>query len=334
MRWTVQLLTVSFAGAGRSSAECLSVGPTTPPGTPMDEQVPPPSRRRLGTSTQVVEVADATGVLANLARAYRSSELCDVVFLVRAPAPGGSSTEAAVQRVEAMGAVMAAQSPGLKALIYGDVRAGWFGATSPHGMMCEKAEVVIDLPSVQFSVASSLLPVPGLSKDAARSATSSSERNDNGSSSGPWSAAEFRRLVDFCHTGQVALTPGAPETLALALCSEHFAVVTLTEICCHFITRRLAAWEALLCVFLQSICGIHAFTALEQSVGYQRNAKLSPAECVSNSHVFASCSHEHVVWPTRSFVTSVQIRQYSKTGKHLCFPRHSCVVLCRIQSYR
>ena len=232
----------------------------------MHEQVPPPSRRRPGTSRQVVEVADATGVLANLARAYRSSELCDVVFLVRAP--GGISSEVAVQRVEAMGAVVAAQSPGLKALIYGDVRAGWFGATSPHGMLCEKAEVVIDLPSVQFSVASSLLPVPGLSKDEAISATSSSERKDNGSSSGPWSAAEFRRLIDFCHTGEVALTPGAPETLALTLCSEYFAVVTLTEICCRFISRRLAAWEPLLCVFLQSICGVHAFSALEQSVGW------------------------------------------------------------------
>jgi hypothetical protein len=237
-----------------------------------DEQVPPPSRRRPGTSTQVVEVADATGVLANLARAYRSSELCDVAFVVRAP--GDISGEAVVQRVEAMGAVVAAQSPGLKALIYGDVRAGWFGARGPHGMLSEKAEVVIDLPSAQFSVASSLLPVPGLGKES--SGTSRSEGNGNRSlSAGPWSAAEFRRVVDFCHTGQVSLAPGAPETLALTLCAEYFAVVTLMEICCHFITRRLAAWEPLLCVFLQSICGVQAFIALEQSVGWSESRAMN-----------------------------------------------------------
>lgn len=219
------------------------------------------------TSRHIVEIADADGVVANLARAYESSTLNDVVFVLRAPTcRGADAAEADVDQVEAMGAVVAAQSPGLKALIYGDVRSGWFGASSPNGMRTEKAEIVIDLPGERFSVASSLLPVAGLVSDAS-SGKSTYERSSAAQSTRPWSAAEFRQLVRFCHTGQVSLAAGAAQTLALALCAEYYAVATLTEICSRFIARRLEAWEPFLCVFLQSICGVRAFATLEQAVG-------------------------------------------------------------------
>jgi hypothetical protein len=254
------LLSTSAAASPGGWDDAASV---TPPVSPtrdwplLDEREPPPSRRP-GSSLQAVDVGDPDAVVSMLARAFQSSELCDVSFILRAPGARASTSGASdtdEDRVDAMGAIVAAQSPGLKALIYGDWRAGWFGASSPNGMRAEKAECVIDLPAEQFSVSSPMLPFPGLAA-AAR----------GGESSGPWSGAEFRRLVRFCHTGQVTLAPGAPETLALALCAEHFGVAALTDICSRFIRHRLAAWEPLLCAFLQSICGVEAFATLEEAV--------------------------------------------------------------------
>ena len=187
---------------------------------PAAEHEPPPSSRNRGASTLPVQI-EGTGLLvAMLARAYKSSDLCDVRFVLRS----GATSE--VDRVDAMGAVVAAQSPSLKALIYGDYRAGWFGASTPTGMRTEKADVTIDLP-------------------------------ENG-----WSSDAFRLLVRFCHTGQVALTPGAEATLGLALCANHCAVDGLRDLCVSFIAQRLPAFEHLLASFYQSIAGVDGFTEL------------------------------------------------------------------------